>query len=295
MPSPSDKEDNILERFFSKIGISRLVGYVIFIIICLVVVAIPTAYFINKKFFQDDNTTHGPGGDPYKTPNNGAPTGDASNVTKPFGSEIQTNITKPSLSGIPITRAKTEGEAASGAKKIKCVVVGDGRIGKTSLLLSYINNSFSGECVSTVFDNYMANFDVGDKPIALELFDTQGLEDYDRLRPLSYRETDVFIIVFSVDSHSSFENVSKKWILEVSFYSPNTPIILVGTKIDLREDIDTTNNLKDKGEAPISVEQGKDKAREIQAYDYIECSAKTLKGLDKVFFMAIRAALGANQ
>ena len=57
-----------------------------------------------------------------------------------------------------------------------------------------------------------------------------------RLRPLSYPQTDVFLICFSVTSPASFENVRAKWYPEVSHHCPNTPIILVGTKLDLRED-----------------------------------------------------------
>ena len=73
-------------------------------------------------------------------------------------------------------------------------------------------------------------------PINLGLWDTAGQEDYDRLRPLSYPQTDVFLVCFSVISPTSYENVRARWHPELMRYSPNTKIILVGTKTDLRED-----------------------------------------------------------
>lgn len=82
------------------------------------------------------------------------------------------------------------------------------------------------------FDNYSAPMVVDGISVSLGLWDTAGQEDYDRLRPLSYPQTDVFLICFSVASPSSFENVTSKWYPEIKHHCPDAPMILVGESKD---------------------------------------------------------------
>merc|ERR1719198_866554 len=98
---------------------------------------------------------------------------------------------------------------------------------------------------------------VDGKPINLGLWDTAGQEDYDRLRPLSYPQTDVFLICFSVISEASLKNVKSKWAPEINNHCPGTPIVLVGTKADLRDDPATKKQLQNKNMAMVSAEQAK--------------------------------------
>ncbi|CAL9000975.1 unnamed protein product [Prunus brigantina] len=89
--------------------------------------------------------------------------------------------------------------------------------------------------VPTVFDNFSANVVVDGSTVNLGLLDTSGQEDYNRLRPLSYRGADVFLLSFSLISKAIYENIAKKWVLELRHYAPGVPIILVGTKLVFKQ------------------------------------------------------------
>ncbi|KAG4186638.1 hypothetical protein ERO13_A08G056700v2 [Gossypium hirsutum] len=172
---------------------------------------------------------------------------------------------------------------------IKCVTVGDGAVGKTCLLISYTTNTFPTDYVPTVFDNFSANVMVDGQTVNLGLWDTAGQEDYNRLRPLSYRGADVFILAFSLLSRPSYENVTKKWLPELKHYAPAVPIVLVGTKLDLRED--RQFRLDYPGASTISTEQGLELKRQIGALAYIECSSKTQQNVKAVFDGAIKVVV----
>jgi len=142
-----------------------------------------------------------------------------------------------------------------------------------------------------ITDNYSANVMVDGKAVNLGLWDTAGQEDYDRLRPLSYPQTDVFLIAFSIISQSSFENVKSKWHPEIQHHCPGVPIILVGTKADLRGDKEMEEKLMQKGLNMVPAANAEQMAQQIGAIKYLECSALTQDGLKAVFDEAIRAAL----
>lgn len=173
----------------------------------------------------------------------------------------------------------------------KLVVVGDGACGKTCLLIVFSKDEFPEVYVPTVFENYVADIEVDGKQVELALWDTAGQEDYDRLRPLSYPDTDVILMCFSVDSPDSLENIPEKWVPEVKHFCPNVPIILVANKKDLRSDEHVRTELARMKQEPVRTDDGRAMAVRIQAYDYLECSAKTKEGVREVFETATRAAL----
>ncbi|KYO27805.1 transforming protein RhoA [Alligator mississippiensis] len=185
--------------------------------------------------------------------------------------------------------------AVMAAIRKKLVIVGDGACGKTCLLIVFSKDQFPEVYVPTVFENYVADIEVDGKQVELALWDTAGQEDYDRLRPLSYPDTDVILMCFSIDSPDSLENIPEKWTPEVKHFCPNVPIILVGNKKDLRNDEHTRRELAKMKQEPVKPEEGRDMANRISAFGYMECSAKTKDGVREVFEMATRAALQARR
>jgi Ras-related C3 botulinum toxin substrate 1 len=112
---------------------------------------------------------------------------------------------------------------------------------------------------------------------------------------LSYPDTNVFLVTYSVVNPASLSNVKTKWVPELRQHCPDAPIILVGTKLDLRDDKDTINKLKEKGQEPVSYEQGMSMMKEIGGINFGECSARSQKGLKEIFNFAIEAHLKPNK
>ena len=177
----------------------------------------------------------------------------------------------------------------------KLVIVGDGACGKTCLLYVFSKDEFPEFYTPTVFETYVADIEVDGKLVELALWDTAGQETYDRLRPLSYPDSDVILICFSIDNPDSFENIPEKWAPEVKHFCPNVPIILVGNKKDLRNDEYTKEELSKMKQEPVKSEEGSLVCERIGGYAYMECSAKTREGVREVFEMAARAALKTRE
>lgn len=172
----------------------------------------------------------------------------------------------------------------------KLVVVGDGGCGKTCLLIVYSQNRFPEEYVPTVFENYVPIVEFGGQLVEFALWDTAGQEEYDRLRPLSYPETDVVLLCFAVDYPASLANIQDKWVPEVTHFCEGVPFLLVGLKTDLRDDPNSVRQLASQGIQPLTPAQGMQVATEIGARRYMECSARTGHGVQEVFDAALQEA-----
>jgi small GTP-binding protein len=158
---------------------------------------------------------------------------------------------------------------------IKAVIVGFGAAGKTSLHITYTSGEFPSEWVPYVEDNYTKLGRLGGRLYQLELGDTGGGEEYYRLRPLCYPLTDVFILLFDVSyNEDMFEKTHSYWWAELNHHCPDVPIVLVGSKIDLRDQ---------EGKRTITTEEGQAMADKIGAEKYMEVSSLEGLGVTELF------------
>ncbi|KAJ7266900.1 putative Rho small monomeric GTPase [Mycena haematopus] len=174
---------------------------------------------------------------------------------------------------------------------IKLVLVGDNGVGKTSLCISHTTKIFPTDYIPTVFDGYAVSIPIGSETYMFGIFDTVGEGEYDHLRPLSYPQTDVFLVCFSVAMPASLENVQRKYFPELQHHCPGVPCIMVATHIDLRFDQELIAKMAKIGQRPLSTAQGERIAWQLGATKYLECSAKTQQGVQNVFDQGIAAAV----
>lgn len=183
-----------------------------------------------------------------------------------------------------------------GDLSIKLVAVGDdcNRL-KTKLLFTYTDR-YPEDYVPTVFENHVVTRKIGDFTVDLNLWDTAGSGEYDRLRPLYYGETDVFIVLYSVINRTSFQNVAAKWVPEITRFCPGVPIILVAGDVHLRSDASALQKLAAKGESLVTEEEGEELASVLRERGFpcrqsVECSALKNWHVKKVFDCAVRAVI----
>lgn len=116
-------------------------------------------------------------------------------------------------------------------------------------------------------------------------------DELDRLRPLCYKNADVFLLCYSVVRPCSFRNLITRWVPEIRQHCPGAPLVLVGTQLDLREDVQVLIHLAQNQERPVGTEEGRQLGQEIGAVGFAECSALTQKNLKDAFDSAILASI----
>ena len=171
---------------------------------------------------------------------------------------------------------------------IKIGLLGDQIVGKASLMYQFLRSQV---CVNTA-PTLGADVNVGYSQIEgvkykLHIFDFGGSRYYEKNRNFWYEvvDFDAFILVFSVVNADSFKNI-KKWVKKLQSSFLAIPIILVGNKTDLRRNFDEVT-LKSQH---ITLEMGKEMAKEINAAKYLESSCLHGSGIHSVFNAAVNAS-----
>ena len=126
---------------------------------------------------------------------------------------------------------------------IKLILIGDSNVGKSTLLLNYTENQFSEEISATIgLENKVKTINIRGLQTKLQIWDTAGQEKYHSLTKGFFRNTDGILLVFDLTNKDSFNNI-KTWINEVENNSDNkTKKLLVGNKIDMKDNIVVSNN-----------------------------------------------------
>lgn len=182
----------------------------------------------------------------------------------------------------------------NGPIPIKVVLVGDNGTGKSSLAQTYSAGEFPDEQLNnlspfTILDTKLTG--IQGETCSVSLWDTASNEEMDRLRPLSYCQSDLFFLCFSIVQPESYESIRAKWAREIRFHARDTPIVLIGLMADLRSDETIKSRLAERQLAPIVTEQGQSLAKELNARCYVECSALTKNGLTEAVETGIAAVL----
>ncbi|XP_052093321.1 uncharacterized protein LOC127729524 [Mytilus californianus] len=176
-------------------------------------------------------------------------------------------------------------------KEVCVVVVGDGACGKTSLIEVFKTGEFKKNHIPTCFQTYNSSITVQGIEVQLKVRDTPGQENFADMRSKAYHDADVFIVCFAVDNQDSFSNVNSVWNKELKTNYPEVPRILVGNKIDIRENKKKIEKLQKEKKNIINDETASDVKDILGMNDYVSCSAKINTGVADVFKAAATAAI----
>ncbi|KAK7966047.1 GTP-binding protein rhoA [Apiospora aurea] len=194
------------------------------------------------------------------------------------GSTIQGSATPP---GTPVNFVPSR-------PRLRFVFVGDQYCGKSSMLLRFCRGIFHGTWAPTQYELYEQPVVMDDQLIDMELWDTSGKLELHQLSRLSYLSWDAVFICFSVNSDKKFIHAQGRWMLEVQRYCRGAPVFLVGLKKDTRVGTGLWAPLFSDFDTRIGATEGAMAATGMGAVKYLECSAKTGDGVNRVFEESLR-------
>ena len=153
----------------------------------------------------------------------------------------------------------------------KILILGDATVGKTSILLRYIDNKFEIDSLSTLgVDVKYKYVTLNNKKIRMNIWDTAGQDRFKTIAKNYFKGANAVIFVFDVNHKNTIEKI-KFWINSVKDNSSNDIIeVIVGNKIDIE------------GKREVTKEQMKSLGQDVNIETF-ETSAKTGEGINEVF------------
>ncbi|KAJ0009351.1 hypothetical protein NQD34_001053 [Periophthalmus magnuspinnatus] len=169
---------------------------------------------------------------------------------------------------------------------LKVILLGDGGVGKSSLMNRYVTNKFDSHLFHTIGVEFLnKELEVDGNVVTLQIWDTAGQERFRSLRTPFYRGSDCCLLTFSVDDGQSFSNLAN-WKKEFVYYADvkdpdNFPFVVLGNKLDVPE-------------RQVSVEDARKWCKENGGHPYFETSAKDSTNVSSAFEEAVRRVIALD-
>uniref|UniRef100_A0A8C3JKV2 small monomeric GTPase n=1 Tax=Calidris pygmaea TaxID=425635 RepID=A0A8C3JKV2_9CHAR len=175
---------------------------------------------------------------------------------------------------------------AAKSSLLKVILLGDGGVGKSSLMNRYVTNKFDAQLFHTIGVEFLnKELEVDGHFVTMQIWDTAGQERFRSLRTPFYRGSDCCLLTFSVDDSQSFQNLSN-WKKEFIYYADvkepeSFPFVILGNKVDIDE-------------RQVSTEEAQDWCRNNGNHPYFETSAKDATNVAAAFEEAVRRVLDSE-